>query len=410
MSLDETQYTDRPYNAYFIASVMSISAIAGVFYYLTNDFLQDVVAISEQEREQSAAIGRGYRFDNFRCSYEKYDSDLFLRKVTNNFPPVDESYIPENLVVIPSKYRHPRVGELSVREELIEPITQLLDEARTAGIDIRVNSSFRSHTRQKEIYDLNTDVLLITKPEKAARPGYSEHQLGTAIDMSEYPSNFRRGYDWLAKNAPRYGFVLSYPEGKETITEFRHEPWHWRYVGTDLAKYISENDILFNHEKAVTLPSPIDEKTELPYEYQGRDLWVWKSLGGEGKLEEVIRGDTPVDFDIDIQKLVSRFEKGRVGAEETNIVLPIRSWILESRTSVYRDEQGLEWLRTGYASPLEDEVVERLEVLYREDLGYLLINFQDKDYSERIVSEMASGCGFLFTGEENNQQENTSNT
>ena len=70
----------------------------------------------------------------------------------------------------------------------------------------------------------------------------------------------------------------------------------------------------------------------------------------------------------------------------------------------------MEWLRTGYASPLEDEVVERLEVLYREDLGYLLINFQDKDYSERIVSEMASGCGFLFTGEENNQQENTSNT
>ena len=399
MTVDSSEYKDHPYNAYFFASIMSLCAVAGVFLYLIDFQKQEAKILGENITDQTLSMQRGHRFANFRCSYEGFDSDLFLRKVNNNFPPIDESYIPENLVSVPVGQRHPRVGDLQIRQELLEPITVMFGEARKAGIDLRINSSYRSHARQKEIYDFNTDVLLITKPEKAAQPGLSEHQLGTAVDISEYPSNFRRGYDWLAKNAPRFGFVLSYPEGKEVITEFRHEPWHWRYVGTNLATHIQKNDILFNHEKAVSLPSPLKEKIELPYEYTGRDIWVWKSLG-ENSLEVVIRGENPVDYDIDIKQLLSRFENGVLRPNSTNMTLAIRSWILESKTAVYIDEQEVEWFRTTYASAKGEEVVERLEILYREDLGYLAINFQDKDFSERIVSEMANGCGFLFSGEE----------
>ena len=81
-------------------------------------------------------------------------------------------------------------------------------------------------------------------------PGSSEHQIGLAVDIitADYTS-LDEGFGdtpagkWLAENSCKYGFILRYPQGKEEITSIEYEPWHFRYVGTEAATVITENDI-----------------------------------------------------------------------------------------------------------------------------------------------------------------------
>ena len=81
----------------------------------------------------------------------------------------------------------------------------------------------------------------------SAKPGYSEHQTGLAFDINSIRDSFADTKEglWLAKNAHIYGFILRYPKGKESITGYKYEPWHYRYVGVSVAQYIFENQITF---------------------------------------------------------------------------------------------------------------------------------------------------------------------
>lgn len=76
-------------------------------------------------------------------------------------------------------------------------------------------------------------------------PGYSEHQTGLAIDFSESGNQIHNDqmWDWLKQNAYKYGFILRYPEDKYDITKITYEPWHYRYVGKEVAKYITQNNL-----------------------------------------------------------------------------------------------------------------------------------------------------------------------
>ncbi len=85
----------------------------------------------------------------------------------------------------------------------------------------------------------------------SARPGHSQHQLGTAIDLGvEGKSNFNESFGqtsegvWLSQNAVRFGFVMSYPKGKESITGYSYEPWHYRYIGKDNARKMIDQGLI----------------------------------------------------------------------------------------------------------------------------------------------------------------------
>lgn len=85
----------------------------------------------------------------------------------------------------------------------------------------------------------------------SAVPGHSEHETGLAIDVSgsdgkcaaEDCFGGTKEAEWLAKHAPEYGFIIRYPEGKEDITGYKYEPWHLRYVGTEISSDIAERGI-----------------------------------------------------------------------------------------------------------------------------------------------------------------------
>ena len=82
----------------------------------------------------------------------------------------------------------------------------------------------------------------------SAKPGHSEHQTGLAVDVEGSNHDYddfenSKEFAWMKKNAHLFGFILRYPEGKTTITGFKYEPWHYRYVGKDVAKIIYEENL-----------------------------------------------------------------------------------------------------------------------------------------------------------------------
>jgi D-alanyl-D-alanine carboxypeptidase len=117
-------------------------------------------------------------------------------------------------------------GPHLVSREVIAPLAELMAAARAAGHSLRVNSAFRSYEEQAALFRQ------VKQPGRAARPGHSEHQLGTAVDL-DLPTPEAKA--WLAEQAPAFGFTLSYPADKQRLTGYRPEPWHLRFVGRPLA-------------------------------------------------------------------------------------------------------------------------------------------------------------------------------
>lgn len=141
-----------------------------------------------------------------------------------------------------------------MREPAAKALEAMFAVAAAEGLDLTAVSGYRSYDRQKAIYEQNLAVRGEAETNLySAPPGASEHQTGLAMDISA-PSvfsalttdfeNTSEG-QWLRENAPNYGFILRYPLGKEAITGYAYEPWHFRYVGIPLASYLTQHGITF---------------------------------------------------------------------------------------------------------------------------------------------------------------------
>ena len=129
-----------------------------------------------------------------------------------------------------------------------EKYVQMFDAAKKEGLSLRALSTYRTEAYQGGLY--NNKVRTSGKvyaDNYSARPGHSEHQTGLAVDINstrvafEYSGEFK----WLQKHAHEYGYILRYPKGKEWITGYSYEPWHYRYVGVDAATKIYEKGITY---------------------------------------------------------------------------------------------------------------------------------------------------------------------
>ena len=170
--------------------------------------------------------------------------------LVNKYNYLDESYAPEDIVTISTKYSWGNYGTHSIRKEVFDAFLKMHEDANQNGIYLMINSSYRDFNSQTIVYNNYKNNHGEAYADKyAARPGYSEHQTGLALDIFSIDGALRstfkdtEAYAWLKDNAYKYGFILRYPEGKEDITGFSFEPWHYRYVGIDAAKYIYENQI-----------------------------------------------------------------------------------------------------------------------------------------------------------------------
>lgn len=135
-----------------------------------------------------------------------------------------------------------------LRAEAAQAARTMMDAAKAEGVTLTVSSAYRSYAVQQQTYQHWVSVNGQKMADQlSARPGYSEHQTGLAIDFSS-PEGCRleecyedtRAGRWLAKNAQNYGFILRFPKGQQAVTGYLFEPWHYRYLGKDLtARYVA---------------------------------------------------------------------------------------------------------------------------------------------------------------------------
>lgn len=155
------------------------------------------------------------------------------------------TFVPSGLVRVTDKVI--RNGDkYYLRSILINDLKNLVATAKADGVDLSIISAYRSYATQTSTYNYwiqynggKTDAA----DKISARPGHSQHQLGTAIDFSskEVSDNIGTRFNntkasaWLQKNAYKYGFVISFPSGYERITGYSYESWHYRYIGIENA-------------------------------------------------------------------------------------------------------------------------------------------------------------------------------
>lgn len=182
--------------------------------------------------------------------------DFNIEVLVNKENPISIDYVPYNLYKIDENennfhnYVDPTIKPM-LRVEVKPYIDALISDAHKLGLPLIVDSAYRSGYYQQKVLES----ILKEKGEEAyklvALPGTSEHQTGLAVDFAYYENGI---YDdnvkeddkeaiWLKENAWKYGFILRYPKGKEEITGFNFEPWHFRFVGLELAKELYEQNI-----------------------------------------------------------------------------------------------------------------------------------------------------------------------
>jgi D-alanyl-D-alanine carboxypeptidase len=188
------------------------------------------------------------RYDDVLTTHQNHeDWHLTLLDTIYKLP---ESYAPTDLVSTSEAGLSP---DYKVRSLVMPDLIALMQAAKEAGIGLQLQSAYRSYTYQATVFEgwvkkQGEEAAL----QSSARPGHSEHQLGTALDFrsaSGPPAWELEDWAttpegaWLAENAWQFGFVMSYPKGKQDITCYIYEPWHYRYVGNETAKLVEESGL-----------------------------------------------------------------------------------------------------------------------------------------------------------------------
>ena len=169
--------------------------------------------------------------------------------LVNKYNYLRDDFVPNNLVEMTTPYS--KEGIYLV-EEARDNFYKLVDKAKEEGLTIRAISAYRGYTYQKRLYDKYVEADGVNKADTySARPGFSDHQTGLAIDVDNTITSFEnftntKEYQWMLDNSYKYGFILRYPSGKESITTYQFESWHYRYVGLKLAKKIKASNLTFD--------------------------------------------------------------------------------------------------------------------------------------------------------------------
>jgi zinc D-Ala-D-Ala carboxypeptidase len=182
------------------------------------------------------------------------DNSSLWALINKDHPMSNPAYKPADLTLLSTvaTRKDKPAEERSLSAVVIPDLENMMKDSRVAGYDLMIASGYRSYALQQHYFDHRVKVSSEATANKySARPGQSEHQTGLAFDIA---LTSRQCYldtcfsktdaaKWLAVNSYRYGFILRYPADKVGITKYQYEPWHFRYVGKDLAGAIHESKL-----------------------------------------------------------------------------------------------------------------------------------------------------------------------
>ncbi|HMA69340.1 MAG TPA: M15 family metallopeptidase [Candidatus Mcinerneyibacterium sp.] len=169
--------------------------------------------------------------------------DLILLKLINKKKGLDESYTPDMLVKIPDKYC--KNSKKIFIKNIVKPnLINMIESAEKDGVKLNILSGYRSYEYQRSLHNYYIEKYGKEYTEKiSAKEGHSEHQLGTAVDLNSFKSDFKESEEflWLKNNSYKFGFILSYPENSFKKSGYIFEPWHYRFIGKKSAKIVFYN-------------------------------------------------------------------------------------------------------------------------------------------------------------------------
>jgi len=204
--------------------------------------------------------------NNSSAKVTKYptNSANSLWAVVNKGRALPDNYVPSPLVAPNVPLRLSKTDpEMLMRADAASAFEKLVNGAKADNLNLELGSGYRSFAAQKQLYQYYVDNAGQEATDSAsARPGHSEHQTGLAVDVQSPDQPDCQIHQcfgdtpegkWLAANAYKYGFIIRYEKNKSSLTGFKYEPWHIRYVGTDLAAKIHKNDVTL--EEYFNLPA-----------------------------------------------------------------------------------------------------------------------------------------------------------
>lgn len=188
---------------------------------------------------------KGWYQETYKADTSK---DLYI--LVNKFYQLDKGYARDDLVDFSLSYSYQ--GNKAAKE-VVEAFAKMHEDVKKElNVHLMVNSSFRPYEDQEEIYKSFKLQGEIYADKFAARPGFSEHQTGLSIDITSIQNptadKFTESteYEWLKKNSYKYGFILRFPDGKEDLTGYSTESWHFRYLGKEMAKKVYDSGLTFD--------------------------------------------------------------------------------------------------------------------------------------------------------------------
>lgn len=224
--------------------------------YFIYDYFYNYIDYYNKNREKNineiVEIINTNRDKDYYTSTNDTDISKGYLMLTNKYYHLNEEYIPENLTTISTTYAYGDYGSKQVTKDTYDAYMNMWNASHEAGFYLMVSSAYRDYNKQVSVYeDYKKKQGEKYADSIAARPGYSEHQTGYALDIFEKgytQKTFQdsESYSWLLNNSYKYGFIERYPKDKENITGYSYESWHFRYVGIDAATYIYNNHITFD--------------------------------------------------------------------------------------------------------------------------------------------------------------------
>jgi D-alanyl-D-alanine carboxypeptidase len=226
-----------------VAGVVLAAAIitGGIWFfgYRDNQNTQAVPHASQNSTDNPAPQAKA-EFDKKQYSPTKPSSPWVIVNKSHPLSPID--YAPADLTTV-------GYGQY-MAAPAAQALEAMLDGAKAAGYTVTPASGYRSYQTQVHVYanEVNSFGQAVADTE-SARPGYSEHQTGLAMDLASGGCSITDcfadtpGGKWVTANAYKYGFILRYPADKVEITGYRYESWHFRYVGVGLATQLHKDNV-----------------------------------------------------------------------------------------------------------------------------------------------------------------------
>ena len=230
--------------------VDDISNILELEYFKIDYFKRYIEYINDEDIDSETAV----LYVNIGLDQKYYtnviniDNPEDILVIVNKYHMLDKDFVPSDLEAINTKYN--RGNNNKMRHEAKIHFEEMCEAALKDNITIYSGSAYRSYSYQLGLYNRYVANYGFDEAETfSARAGYSEHQTGLATDIMnarlDFISASDKEYDWLVNNSYKYGFILRYPKGKENITGYMYEEWHFRYFGLNIAKELYNQDITY---------------------------------------------------------------------------------------------------------------------------------------------------------------------